>query len=247
MFAVRAHEPVRIARAFSGLRTLAHEHADGWGIARFDGDTAVIETNLTPAHSCPRFSAIGDDVETRSMLAHIRKASVGSVHADNTHPFYARGLAFMHNGTLRHFEERREALEAEIAPRWRETLKGETDSERCFGLFLTYLDEVQAPAPHDVARSLARVIDTVARVCDVPGEKRSAMNFLVGDGHSLVATRRGRTLFTAHRHGVCFIASEALWPDESWSEVPEDHFVICEGPRPPVVTPLVDWARPSSS
>jgi len=241
MFAVRAHEPVRIARAFSRLRTLAHEHADGWGVARFDGDTAVIETALTPAHSCPRFSAIGDDVETRSMLAHIRKASVGSVHPDNTHPFYARGLAFMHNGTLRHFDERRAALEAEIAPAWRATLKGETDSERCFGLFLSYLEQVPALKPPDVARSLVRVMRTVERICDVAGEKRSAMNFLVGDGHSIVATRRGRTLFTAHRHGVCFIASEALWPDEAWHEVPEDHVVLCEGPREPVITPLSAW------
>lgn len=241
MFAVRSHEPVRIARAFSGLRQLAHEHKDGWGVARFDGDTAVIETNLTPAHSCPRFSALGDDVETRSMLAHIRKASVGSVHPDNTHPFYARGWAFMHNGTLRNFDESRAALEAEIAPRWRSTLRGETDSERCFGLFLTYLEDVTAPTSRDVARSLAHVMRTVERVCDRPNEKRSAMNFLVGDGRSLVATRRGRTLFTAHRHGVCFIASEALWPEESWTEVPEDSLVLCDGPHPPAVSPLDHW------
>jgi glutamine amidotransferase len=242
MFAVLSQEPVRIARAFSGLRELAHEHQDGWGVARFDGDTAVIETALTPAHSCPRFSALGDSVETRSMLAHIRKASIGGVHPHNTHPFSARGLAFMHNGTLRHFDECREALEAEIAPRWRAGLKGETDSERCFGLFLTYLDDVAHPTGRDVAKSLARVMRTVERLCDRPGEKRSAMNFLVGDGRSVVATRRGRTLFTAHRQGVCFIASEPLWSDEAWAEVPEDHLVLCEGPqRPPVVTPLGAW------
>lgn len=242
MFAVRAHEPVRIARAFSGLRTLAHEHKDGWGVARFDGDTAVIETAVTPAHSCPRFSAIGDDAQTRSMLAHIRKASVGSVHEANTHPFFARGWAFMHNGTLRHFDEARPALEALVAPRWRETLKGETDSERCFALFLTYLDDVARPTARDVARSLARVMRTVEGVCDRPGDKKSAMNFLVGDGHHVIATRRGRTLFTAHRQGVCFIASEALWPEEGWTEVPEDHLVLCDGPAPPVLSPLSDWA-----
>jgi glutamine amidotransferase len=242
MFAVVSQEPVRIARAFSGLRGLAHEHRDGWGVARFDGDTAVIETALTPAHACPRFSALGDSVETRSMLAHIRRASVGGVHPNNTHPFSARGLAFMHNGTLRHFDECRAALEAEIAPRWRAGLKGETDSERCFGLFLTYLDDVEHPTSRDVAKSLARVMRTVERLCDRPGEKRSAMNFLVGDGRNVVATRRGRTLFTAHRQGVCFIASEPLWSDEAWAEVPEDHLVLCDGPqRPPVVTPLGEW------
>jgi glutamine amidotransferase len=242
MFAVLSQEPVRIGRAFSGLRELAHEHQDGWGVARFDGDTAVIETALTPAHSCPRFSALGDSVETRSMLAHIRKASIGGVHPHNTHPFSARGLAFMHNGTLRHFDESRAALEAEIAPRWRAGLKGETDSERCFGLFLTYLDDVEHPSSRDVAKSLARVMRTVERLCDRHGEKRSAMNFLVGDGRSVVATRRGRTLFTLHRQGVCFIASEPLWSDEAWAEVPEDHLVLCDGPqRPPVVTPLGAW------
>jgi predicted glutamine amidotransferase len=241
MFAVRSEEPVRVTQAFAGLRRLAVEHKDGWGLARFDDATPTIETALAAAHECPRFLALGEAVETRSLLVHIRKASVGSVHPDNTHPFVARGWAFMHNGTLSQFEARRADLEQELAPRWRTSLKGETDSERCFGLFLTYLDDIARPTARDVARTLARVMRTVERVCDRPGEARSAMNFLVGDGHSVVATRRGRTLFTAHREGRSFLASEALWPGEDWAEVPEEHLVLIDGPRRASVTPLAEW------
>lgn len=227
MFAVRSNEPVRIARAFSQLRQLALEHKDGWGIARFDGDTAEIETSITPAHCCPRFSAIGEGAETRSMLAHIRLASVGEVHRRNTHPFFAQNWAFMHNGTLRHFEDLRPQLEAHINPSYLRMLQGETDSERCFALFLGFLGDCAAPTEYQVARSLVRVMRTVETVCDSPSEcEKSALNFLVSDGKRIVATRRGRTLFVARQHGACFIASEALWPEANWQEVPEDHLVI---------------------
>lgn len=241
MFALRSRAPESVAPALAGLKALSHEHRDGWGVARFDDGGLTVESAVTPAFTCARFDDIGCRARTSSMLVHIRKASVGSVCPANTHPFTARGWAFMHNGTLRNFATRRGALEAEIAPRWRATLRGDTDSERCFTLFLSYLDDVKTPSSRDVARALTRVMDTVARVCDGPGDRPSAMNFLAGDGQSVVATRRGRTLVTAHRDGACYIASEPLWEGAGWTEVPEEHLVLCDGPDALSLTHLDDW------
>lgn len=224
LFAVRAATPVRVDRAFAGLRELAHEHKDGWGIARFDAESPVIERNLDPAHASSRFAELGGTLETCSLLAHIRLASVGRVRPENAHPFFARGWAFVHNGTLRGFEEHRARLEAKLAPACRSTLRGETDSERCFGLFLTALDGVAEPSLEDVARALAHVV-RVAASFDLPSEpKPSTLNFMVTDGARTVATRQGKELFELSTPGARYLASQPLWPD-AWQEVPEQSVV----------------------
>lgn len=244
MFAVRSDVPIRVDRAFEGLQRLAVEHKDGWGIARFDGHTPHIETSVAPAHESTRFDSLTQETSTTSLLAHIRLASVGTVHENNTHPFYANGWAFMHNGTLRQFEAAKARLEAEIAPSWRRALRGETDSERCFALFLTYLGTAACNADlSTVARALVRVMNVASAVCDDPNdEKRSAMNFIVSDGKRLVATRRGRTLYTAQGNQTRFIASEHLWGDEAWQGVPEDGVITIDESLQLRQSTMRDWS-----
>lgn len=225
MFAVRANEPVKIDRAFEGLARLSHEHKDGWGVVHFDGGNPWTETSSRTARDCDRFDSFGRVTATTSLMAHIRLASVGAVHTDNSHPFIAGPLAFMHNGTLNDFENRRSLIEAEIAPSILASLKGQTDSERCFGLLLTYLGSPDRDLDR-CAAALRRMVSFVSRTCDgPPAETPSALNFLVSDGRWLLATRRGRTLFVAERSGTRFIASESLWSDESWTPVPENSLV----------------------
>jgi predicted glutamine amidotransferase len=226
IFAVRAATPVSVRPAFDGLRKLAAEHKDGWGVANFPATGKLIETGIMSAESCSRFNALGD-LTTQAMLVHIRLASVGTVHERNTHPFAAGPWVFMHNGTLKNFDRARERFEAEIAPKFRADLKGETDSERCFALFRTYLGD--RTESDDVASALTRVFRTAEKLCDdaAPG-KRSAMNFLVSDGVRVFATRRDRTLFTLSRPELAAIASAELLPDETWREVPDDTLVMID-------------------
>lgn len=243
MFAVRSDEPVRVDRAFDGLQRLASEHRHGWGVARFDGHVPWVETSVSSAEVCPRFELIGEATATTSLLAHIRLASVGSVHESNNHPFLADGWAFMHNGTLRRFAEVRHRLEAELHPAWRARLKGDTDSERCFHLFLTYLDGRPAADLGAATRALVRATRVAQALCDegAPEEERSALNFIVSDGRRLVATRRGRTLFSARRGRTHFLASEHLWQGEAWESVPEDGVLTIDEDLTAFASSLADW------
>lgn len=226
IFAVRAATPISVRPAFDGLQKLAAEHKDGWGVAAFPETGKWIETGTLSAENCSRFDALGD-LTTQAMLVHIRLASVGTVHERNTHPFSAGPWVFMHNGTLKHFERARARFEAEIAPAFRAELRGETDSERCFALFRTYLGD--RTGTDDVIAALCRVFRTAERICDddQPG-KRSAMNFLVSDGVRVFATRRDRSLFTLSRPDLAAIASAELLPDETWREVPDDTIVTID-------------------
>ncbi|MDX2014277.1 MAG: class II glutamine amidotransferase [Myxococcaceae bacterium] len=243
LFAVRAERPVRVRRAFDALKKQALEHKDGWGIARFDSDPPHLEVNVTPAHQCARFHQLGEELATQSLITHIRLASVGSVTERNAHPFYARGWAFMHNGTVARFKEHRARIEQHIAPHHLAQVQGETDSETCFALFRTVLDGVPDPGLDDIKRALARVMTTVSNVTDTPDlEKPSAMNFLVTDGRRMVATRRGRTLFLAQEPGARFIASERLWSEGDWREIPEDGVVGIDERLEVKLSRVADWA-----
>ena len=230
LFAVLAHEPVRVDHAFAALKRQALEHKDGWGMAVFHkGEAPKLEVSITPASTCTRFSELGDALKAKGLLVHLRLASVGTVKTENAHPFFAGGFAFMHNGTLRNFAAHRDELEARIAPQWRAQLRGETDSERCFALYLTLLGADRGLEA--MARAAAHVMSLCAQTCDTalaPGVLRSAMNFLVTDGSQLVATRRGRTLFHTEKDGAQFVASEALWPESEWAEVAEDSALLID-------------------
>jgi glutamine amidotransferase len=243
LFAVSAEHPVKVDRAFRALKRQAEEHKDGWGIARFGAHTPELQWSIRSAAECPRFDSLVESLEARTLLAHIRLASVGGVREENSHPFYARGMAFMHNGTLRHFDAVRDRFDALLAPKWRAWLKGETDSERCFALFLTYLDAIETPTLDDLARTLARVMHTAAALCDdVTDEKRSAMNFLVTDGRCIVASRRGRTLFVTEEGQARYVASEPLWGESTWRAVPEDGLVLIDEHLSLRVSAVSDWA-----
>ncbi len=243
LFAVRAERPVRVHRAFKALRRQALEHKDGWGIARFDGQTPHLEVNITSASQCSRFEQLGEELATRSLITHIRLASVGSVTQQNAHPFFARGWAFMHNGTVLDYAKHSDAIRAHVAPHWLAGIKGETDSETCFAMFQTFLDKVAEPKLEDVQRALAKVMTTVAAITDHSNSgKRSAMNFIVTDGERLIATRRGRTLFFASEPGARFIASEALWDDGEWNEVSEEGMVTVDEHLGVRTSRVSDWA-----
>lgn len=221
LFGIQSDQPTRQHRAFAALRSQSHEHKDGWGVARFDGPQIEIAVGLEPAHRSDRFQELGG-LHTRALLAHIRLASVGGLCQTNAHPFVGEGWAFTHNGTIRRFAERRDTFEALLPERRRAAIRGQTDSERCFQLFLHLLE---GPTLPEVARALAKVMHTVDEIFDRDQEQKSSTNFLVSNGTVMAASRRGRTLFTAETEGARMIASEPLWHDHSWNEVPEGHVV----------------------
>jgi glutamine amidotransferase len=179
---------------------------------------------------------------------------VGAVELRNSHPFLYGRWSFVHNGTLKDFERHRASVEALIRPELRTNIRGTTDSERCFHIFLTRLGArgalEGAVTLEDVACSLAETLELVASITDVPGAEpkdRSAMNFLVTNGEVMVATRRNRTLFLSDgrrsasckasetiRHGTqldqLLIASEVLCGNHTaWNEVSEEEIIGVDG------------------
>jgi glutamine amidotransferase len=241
----------------NALRFQSHKHPHGWGIAWYDAASGApaprVRRGLLPAHQDDAFVATAREARSSIVVAHVRDASVGPVSAENTHPFTLGRWVFAHNGTVARFRRSakvRARIEAELEPDLRALVRGDTDSERCFLLFLSRL---RARAPLDAA-PLARVREALAEatraivgIADSPRVKPSSLNFLVTDGRLLAATRLGRTLHVAADAGprhAFVIASEPIGPPEGWEEVPDGGFVGTEDGRTGVKGPL---ARPEAA
>lgn len=241
--AARVHPSLVLEK--NSLKVQSVEHKDGWGIAAYlEQPTPQVAHGTGPAHQDPEFDRVSGLLSAHTVLAHVRLASVGAIHLHNAHPFVHGPWSFAHNGTVTHYVAHHDAIEAHIPADLRVLLRGETDSERCFLLFLSHLRRLaDLNGPVDVqhvATALAKTTKLVAELTDSP-EKPSSMNFMVTNGHLLVATRRHRTLHFSEqrkRHGPggtapepgtkldqIVIASEMLSGEDHWHEVPEHEII----------------------
>ena len=226
------------------------EHADGWGIAAHRGagfDAArgapheagwAIERQADPAHDGTRFRAAAARSCATTVLAHVRRATVGRVALENTHPFRHGGWTFLHNGTVPYFAEIRDELLAELPAAHRAAIAGSTDSEHLFHFILARYE--RAPE-RPLLASLQQALERVIHWCRARGqEPHLGLNVLLSDGARMVGSRWQRSLHWLERAGrvacpVCgrpdaegagagyravLIASEPITP-EAWPEVPE--------------------------
>ncbi len=252
MFGLRAAEPHHVQRSLlqdqNALCVQSKDHPDGWGIGHYptSGDSEalhhpVVERGLSAAFADEDFALAAGRVLARTVVAHVRRASCGPVTVANTHPFTHGRWLFAHNGTVTRFSDSsddalcRTQLEAELDPDLRATLAGDTDSERCFMLFLGRLrsrTRLEASAsPQDIAWALQETVRVVRAIADRPGLEPSSLTFIVSDGDSLLAVRHGRSLHQGFEAGDgravsrYRVASEVIVSVGPWEEIPEGGLV----------------------
>jgi predicted glutamine amidotransferase len=222
-----------LCSAENALRFQSHKHPHGWGVAWYEDGAPVVRRGILPAHADEAFVHAALAARSAVVVAHVRDASIGPVCAENTHPFHHARWLFAHNGTVARYKRSRrvrEAILAEIDSDLRPAIRGETDSERCFFVFLTRLRAratLDGATVAQVERALAETTDAVRRIADPHADKPSTHNFVVSDGRVLAASRHGKTLHLATDAGprhVFVVASERIGAG-AWEEVPEDGFV----------------------
>ncbi|ACE84461.1 class II glutamine amidotransferase [Cellvibrio japonicus] len=144
LLGMSCREPATINFSLEGFQArggLTDEHKDGWGIAFFETDSAHNRCRIFLDHQPAANSALLDNIKaqqikSRLILAHIRKATFGDVSLRNCHPFqrelWGQTWVFSHNGDLHNFHP---LLSGRYLP------VGETDSERAFCYLLERLEQ----------------------------------------------------------------------------------------------------------
>jgi predicted glutamine amidotransferase len=112
---------------------LTKVHGDGWGVAGVDhvGETPHVLVSAGTALEDDEFTTATHDAQSAAALVHLRWATSGlAVEPQNSHPFFADGLAMAHNGSIKPMGPLDDLLEPSTAA----SLRGTTDSERYFGV-----------------------------------------------------------------------------------------------------------------
>ena len=182
LFALSSSAPTAVTFSFAGFSARGGdtgEHVDGWGIAFHDASGCRVFIDERRASDSPLAEFLRNNpIRSRTVLAHIRKATQGPVHLSNCHPFVrewkGQHWTFCHNGDLKEFQPR---LNGDYEP------VGTTDSERAFCWLLQQLRArfggAERPGWRQIAEALAELAPRVAGY--------GVFNFLLGNGAALFA------------------------------------------------------------
>ncbi|RME42953.1 MAG: class II glutamine amidotransferase [Deltaproteobacteria bacterium] len=205
------HHSLRAAENAIAKQSL--RHPDGWGIGYYYDGVPHLQRSSTAAFEDGTYERLARMLASDLVVAHVRKATVGEKNDLNTHPFQFGRWLFIHNGNVVAFDRIRDSLLEIIDEKLRHRILGETDSEHCFYLFLSFLLEGRERLPHqiDVREGIAALRATVHQIDTLSArferEKRSELNFLVTNGEILLGTRRGIELYYSTKKHDCSIKS----------------------------------------
>ncbi len=154
------------------------DHADGWGIAFYEGRGCRLFLDpRAAAHSQVAEFVRHYPIRSLNVVAHIRKATRGPVGLENTHPFqrelWGSYWVFAHNGTLENYHPA-------AGERYRPV--GATDSEAAFcDLLETLCRRFASAMPHPSALT-AEIAAWAARLSN-----HGTFNFVLCDGERMYA------------------------------------------------------------
>jgi len=187
-----------LVQADNALCSLSEQHPDGWGVAYYVDGTPHLMRSANTAVSDRVFQRVSGVVASDTVLAHVRKATQGSLSVLNCHPFQHGRWVFAHNGDIPAFAERRDALLAQVSPRLARFILGETDSEVLFFIVLTQLLRYGSLdsrlAIGDVASALRKALAIVREQCDAHGASPSLLTCILTDGTTMVGHQGGKEL-----------------------------------------------------
>lgn len=214
--------PTDIVFSFSGLALrggVRGPHADGWGLALYEG--RAVRTFLEPAAAAksPLAKYIRENpIKTLLAIAHVRKRTRGRVNLANTHPFvrelWGRHFVFAHNGTVR-------GVKAHPTGRFRPI--GTTDSEYAFCAMMHRLERAFPkgyPDQADLAKAVARAGRQIGR--------KGTFNFLLGDGTQLFARCATKLCFIIRKapFKTATLSDDDLTVDFSTVTTPRDRVAV---------------------
>lgn len=168
----------------------------GWGVGFYQGGEVLMRRRPIDDRPEIDMAKAAADVRADVLIGHVRSATVGTLRTENTHPFRYRQWLFAQTGTVPAFDVVRDRLLSSVPEFLRAGIRGETDSEIVFHLFLSFLHDagrlndavVEPSVAKEAIRSAIAVVDGIT--AEVGGEPCKT-NVLVTDGEYIVAAQRG--------------------------------------------------------
>lgn len=173
-----------------------------WGVGFFQNGEVLLRRR--PSDDRPVIDPIESGIElcTEAAIGHVDEAPTGTLRAEDTQPFRYRTWLFAQAGTVHGVGRIGPRLSEHIAAFLLPNVRGDTDAELCFYLFLSQLHDagrLDTPRndPAAVVDSLRASLAVVDRLSAEQGRPADDLDLMVSDGEHLFAVHRSGQM--AHR------------------------------------------------
>lgn len=195
---------------------------DGFGCAWWipDKKSFYVYKSLKPIWNDTILKEISNSIKSPIIIAHIRavlRKKTSPVSDLNTHPFKINDWIWLHNGCICNFNKFKSNFISHIKSKYLSKLYGSTDSEFCFGLFLSILDFNKNPL-----QSMILLFKNF-----IKNNYSGYYNFVTSNGNEIIATRvvigldtEALSLYYDTTNKI--ISSEPNYPDSSWEVIPNN-------------------------
>jgi len=202
-----------LVKADNALKTQSVHHPDGWGVAYYLSGSPHIIKSTDMAKNSQLFQKVCGVVSSRTVIAHIRKSTIGGSSILNTHPYQYGPWVFAHNGNIKNFDQHKAELIKRIDPMMSRFILGETDSEVLFYFLLTYIKAhtcLESPqlstqelinVLRKATKDLIKIIGPVAHN-DAPNTE-TFLTFLISNGSYLIGHHGGKQLYYSTHKKSC--------------------------------------------
>ncbi|PWJ23962.1 glutamine amidotransferase [Branchiibius hedensis] len=218
-------------------------NGDGFGLAWRGRDGTLGQfRQTTPAWDSQNLRHLAAQLTSGCFLSHVRAAPGGTIAEQNCHPFVHGNWMFQHNGEINGFTQVKRDLTMDVDPDLYPFILGNSDTEVCFHLALTY------GLADDPVAALTRMIGRVeqarhdhkvaepfrATMCASDGTRLIILRWISPDATgdaapSLFHSFGARSLRTVDgtpdnlpidSHLVVSEPLELHWSERTWHEIP---------------------------
>ena len=169
-------------------------NGDGFGVGWYSptiSNNPAVFVSVYPAWNNRNLRYLAPKIISGSIIAHVRAASVGDVSESNCHPFHFDNMLMAHNGGVEQFDKIKRPLKNQLSDEQYLWIKGQTDSEHLFALFLESLRKKgEKFTADDVADSFQDMINQLRELMTKYGiEEEAYLNMVFVDGERMVGLR----------------------------------------------------------
>lgn len=221
LYAVNSRDLVNIKPNCDLFYQHSIDHPDGWGLAFWQKDAAIVyRSPLTALEDTKYCAYLQQDLWCNSALVHIRLATVGVMSSINCHPFRHTDLSgcvwtFMHNGT---------AFQDKMLEPYKHLRRGDTDSEAILYFLLDAVNQgiIEKGAPLTKEERIPIIENRITQL--VEGNK---MNLLFYDTEQMyVHTNMKKTLFYAQEGNTCSFMTVPVNDRQPWQQLPLNRLMV---------------------
>jgi predicted glutamine amidotransferase len=204
-----------LLHAENALKYQSENHPDGWGVAYYLDECPHLIKSIDTAVDDSLFEKVSGIVSSETVLAHLRKTTIGENSILNTHPFQHGKWVFAHNGNIKHFLKFQSQLLGLVDEDLRSFILGATDSEIIFSIIISQIrkesrgSENAIISSQELCRATRSAIDKITSIVgphstqDADPPTETFLSFILTNGHAMLCYNGGKTIHYSTHKKIC--------------------------------------------